>query len=179
MLERGLALLDTKDSPSICEGAKILAKLGAAEGIDPLLGLIRSRDEAARECVRQALDQLDVAPVLLARWRGEDGDQRRLALEHAVALSHPGLMDLYEEAAKHSDAFIRRRAATGLRRQAEGTRSLALLETLLADGDADVRWWAIDTLSLSKSEAAKRLLRARFDEEQDANLRALIDKALQ
>jgi hypothetical protein len=181
MLDQGLALLQKKDTQSVCEGARMLARLGPTEApkaIDPLLALIRTRDETARECVRDALNKLDVAPVLLARWRGADQEARKQALESAVPLSHPGLLALYEEAVADADAFVRRRAATGLRHQQEGPALLAVLGRLLADADDDVRWWANDTASLSKSAEVRGRLEARLDEEPSADLKTFIARAL-
>lgn len=178
MLQQGLSLLEERDSAAICRGAAILGRLGRAEAIEPLLGLLRTRDESARECVREALAKLDVVPVLLGQWRSEDAEVKARALELAVALPHPGLMAIYGEAATDADAGRRRRVATGLRRQDASPAVMGLLEALVADPDHDVRWWAIDTLGLSKSPDAARILRARREAEPDANLRVFIRRAL-
>lgn len=178
MLDQALTLLHKKDSASICEGARQLAKLGRPEGITPLLELLRTRDEAARACVKDALAQLDVVPVLLADWRSGDDQTKDRALDRAVALPHPGLMEIYHEAATDPDAGRRRRVATGLRHQAESAVTTKLLEALVADADNDVRWWAIDTLGLSTSPEAARILRARLPHEPDAALQVFIRRAL-
>lgn len=178
MLQEGLSLLEERDSAAICKGAAILGRLGRAEAIEPLLGLLRTRGESARECVREALSKLDVAPVLVAQWRSEDAEVKARALELAVALPHPGLMAIHAEAAADPDAGRRRKVATGLRRQEASPAVMGLLEALVVDPDHDVRWWAIDTLGLSKSPDAKRILRARKDAEPDANLRIFIRRAL-
>lgn len=178
MLEEGLALLERKDSASICKGADMLARSGRAEAIEPLLGHLRTRDEAARECVREALGKLDVAPVLVGQWRSEDAALKERALERAVALPHPGLMVIHTEAASDPDPKRRKRVATGLRRQAEGPEVWGLLAALVADPDHDVRWWAIDTLGLSRSPEAGRILRERLGKEPDAALETFIRRAL-
>lgn len=178
MLEEGLALLGHKDSASICKGADMLARSGRAEAIEPLLGHLRTRDEAARECVRAALGKLDVAPVLVGQWRSEGAAIKDGALERAVALPHPGLMVIHAEAASDADPKRRKRAATGLRRQAESPAVWELLEALVADADHDVRWWAIDTLGLSKHAEAARILRARLEHEPDPGLATFIRRAL-
>lgn len=178
MLEQGLSLLQKKDAQSICEGAKILGRIARTEAIEPLFMHLRARDEAVRECVRESLARHDVAPVLLAQWRSEDGELKERALELAVALPHPGLMAIWQEAAVDPEARRRKRAATGLRRQAEGPEVWALLEKLVGDAEHEVRWWAIDTLGLSKSDEARRILKARLEVEPDEGLRTFITRAL-
>jgi len=178
MLEEGLALLDKGDTRSICAGAEKLGRLGRAEAIEPLLGHLKTRDETARECVREALAKLEVAPVLTAWWHSNDVAQQERALELASMLPHPELMPLLREAAVAPEAPRRKRVAIGLKRQAESPEVFALLATLLADTNRDVRWWAIDTLSLSKNPEAARILRERSAAEGDADLRKLIARAL-
>lgn len=178
MLDHAIALLQKKDAASICEGAKALGGLGRSEGVAPLLELLKVRDEGARECVKDALGKLDVAPVLLAAWGSSDPTAKDRALDRAAALPHPGLLAIHAEAARDADPKRRRRVATGLRYQGEGEAVMELLAALVADPDSDVRWWAIDTLSLGKGPAAREVLRTRLPAEPDANLQVFIKRAL-
>ena len=142
----------------ICRGAEILSHSESTEAIEALLPLLRSRSELVQDCVSEALNQMDVAPLLLDWWRGGDDEKRALALGHAAALSHPALLELLREATEAKDADLRKYAAIGLKRQRPGTEVLSLLESLASDPDEDVRWWAIDSLGLLDVPAAKAIL---------------------
>jgi hypothetical protein len=72
MLQRGLKLLAGKNASSVCRGAEILAQTEQAKAIEALLPMLRSRSETIHDCVRQALDRMDVPPSparLVARHR--------------------------------------------------------------------------------------------------------------
>ncbi|MCS6912202.1 MAG: HEAT repeat domain-containing protein [Myxococcales bacterium] len=178
MVNRGLELLKKGDVRSICEGAMLLRKVGGQEAIEALLPHLRSRVEQVRDCVREALDRMDVAPVLMGWWHGADAEKRRQALEYAVGLSHPGLLVLYQEAAQSRDAVQRKQAAIGLKRQGRSAEVYRLLAALVADDDRDVRWWAIDSLGVLGGTEAVRVLRERQPAEQDPALKKFIEKAL-
>ncbi|MBN1947185.1 MAG: HEAT repeat domain-containing protein [Bradymonadales bacterium] len=178
MLQKALDLLSRSDVDSIRKGARLLAGTNDHRAIEALLVHLKSRHEMVRDCVREVLNQLDVAPVLRNRWRSDQPAERADALELAVPLSHPGLLEIYREAADLADAEMRRRVAVGLRHQNPGDQVMDLLARLVADEDRDVRWWAIDTLSLLETDAAWALLRMRLKRERDDSLRPFIEKAL-
>jgi HEAT repeat protein len=178
MLEQGLKLIGEKDPKSICRGAELLARSGRPEAAEALLPILRSRSEEVRECVRNALDSLDVAPMLVNWWQGPDPEKRDRALSYAVALAHPGLMEIYRESAHGDMADDRKQTGIGLKRQEPTPEVLQLLETLAADPDKDVRWWAIDSLGIIGEPAAFAILEARLPHEEDRNLKLFMEKAL-
>ncbi len=180
MLERGLALLDKGDSASICRGAKLLAKSGQEEAVEPLLKHVRSRNEGVRDCVTEALDDLTVTPqVVRARWDAtKDVDARESLLAGVVGLSHAALVPLYEVAAAARSAELRRLVAVGLKHHRTHASTPGLLRQLVADADEDVRWWAVDTLSLMGTDDARTILRERLGAERNKRIVPFIRRAL-
>lgn len=178
ILDPGLALLAQKEPASICRGAELLAQTGQPEAIDALLPMLGSRSEAVKDCVRRALDSMDVAPLLLGWWRGPDVEKRAQALSYAVALSHAGLMELYREAAYDDMAGLRKQVGIGLKRQKPTPEALHLLGMLAADSDKDVRWWAIDSLVILDTPETLTILEERLADEADENVKPFIEKAL-
>lgn len=99
-VETGLGMVRQDEPEVICRGAEILSHSERTEAIEALLPLLRSRSERVRDCVCEALNQMDVAPLLLDWWRGGDDEKRALALGHAVALSHPGWWNCFAKRPK-------------------------------------------------------------------------------
>ena len=178
MTEQAVELIGRGDPESICRGAEILERTGGEEAIRALLPLLGSRSERVADCVRSALDRMDVPPLLLAWWRGADPGLRADALRYAVRLSHAGLMELYREAARDDDPWSRRSAAIGLKRQRPTPELFAMLARLIADPDRDVRWWGIDALDAIGGPTASELLRKRGAVETDPDLKVFIERAL-
>jgi HEAT repeat protein len=139
---------------------------------------LSSRSEAVQDGARDALDHVDAAPALLRGWRSSDASQRVSALRHAVALKHPGLMEIYREARRDAEPDVRRNAAIGLKRQPPTGEVHELLAALAADPDRDVRWWAIDSLRAIGSYQSRAILESRRETEDDAGLRPFIERAL-
>jgi HEAT repeat protein len=179
MLRDGLKLLAQKEPKAICRGAAMLARTGRREAVDALLPLLRSRSESVADCVRGALNRMDVVPVLLERWHSADAAKRTDAMNYAAALAHPGLMALYREAARDTLSGLREMAAVGLNKQKRSAEVLQLLGVLASDTERDVRWWAIESLGLLGGPDAVGILERRRASETDAGLRTFIDKALE
>jgi HEAT repeat protein len=179
MTETALELIARREPEAIRRGAMMLARSGGDDAVRALLPLLGSRSEEVAECVRRALDGMEeVVPLLLSWWRGADGIARNDALRYAVALSHPGLMELYREAARDGDAWSRRSAAIGLKRQRSTSETFALLALLAADPDRDVRWWAIDSLGIIGGDEAAAILKERREHESDPEMGIFIERAL-
>lgn len=179
MLQMGLKLLSGQDAASICRGAEMLAQTEQSEAIEALLPMLLARSEAVQDCARHALNRMDVIPVLLSWWRGADAEKRAQAARYAVYLSHPGLMDLYQEATSDGTPEQREKAAIGLKHQKPTSEVFHLLALLAADPDKDVRWWAIDSLGILGKCQALSILEERRAKEVDTSLKPFIEKAIQ
>jgi HEAT repeat protein len=178
MLQAGLQLLLQKEPEAIFRGVELLAQSERPEAIQALLPLLRSRSEAVADCVRHALDRMDVAPLLLNQWRSSDGNKRAEALSYAAVLTHPGLMEIYRQSIHEAAADLREKVAIGLKRQEPTAEVLHLLAMLAADPNRDVRWWAIDSLGILGSPEAISILEDRRAKESDVNLNPFIERAL-
>lgn len=179
MIQEGLKLLAQKGPASICRGAELLAQSGEPEAVEALLPMLRSRSEQVKDCVRRALDRMDVTPVLLGWWRSSNAEKRAQAMSYACALAHPGLMEIYRESARDDMASLREKVAIGLKRQQPTPEVLLILAMLAADPDKDVRWWAIDSLGDLGNTEALSILQGLRAKEADDDLKRFIEKALQ
>ncbi len=159
-----------------CDGAARLTALGDPRGIDALLHAYRSRSEADKLCLLDAMDAL-----------GGEAYAAQLAADPARAADALALMALLPSDAHlpalvagcaSADAGVRGLALRSLSTQKWTPAWEAAQASLLSSPYADVRGAAIDALARRNTDTARAELAAALPAEADPALRARIDAAL-
>lgn len=170
---------------AVCEGTALIASAppkdapAQEELIAALLPHLLAEDAMAQTCARDALNKLDVLPVLQPALG--DAARREEALQQAGQLSHPALLPLYQGLSKDPSPEVRGRVAAALKNQAPGAPTVDLLRGLVADPVKSVRYFAIDSLGMLLAggcDPARAILIQRRQKEVDPSLRSFLEKAL-
>ncbi|HXU68350.1 MAG TPA: HEAT repeat domain-containing protein [Polyangia bacterium] len=165
------AVAQLRSSETWCRGARTLAQLGDKRAVAPLVAALRSRAEADKVCLLDALEALGAEAYARTLARSSDAAERAVGVRLMESFpTDEQIAPLVDLALHDGDAELRRAAAATLALQRRTPAWLAASVRLLDADDAAVRGATIDSMAMQNSDATRQALAARLAHEKDPEL---------
>ena len=158
-----------------CKGAELLAALGDARAIIPLLQAYEQPAESPKVCLLRAMRNLGAARVADALAQESDPERRRMGLHLMELFSDDAHLAILERAVEDPNPEVKLQARRALRTQNQTEPWEATMIRLLQSSDQAVREDAISTLGSHRTPTALAALARHRDREPDPRLRSAID----
>lgn len=160
-----------------CQGAKALAKLGEQRALVPLVQAYRSRAEAEKLCLLEAMEALGAVEAA-GRLYDAGGGNRAVGLFLMAYFRDDRHLARLRQAIHDADGDVRREGRRALFAQVQTPQWEDAVLPLLDDSDDDVREEAAEALALNPSQRRREAMRARLAKEQAPAVRARLEAGL-
>lgn len=178
-LERAIADLQNEDVNARASAVDVLAEIGDARAVEPMLPLLRDTEEGMLLALAEAFKKIGDSAVgpLLATLQQEDPKLRKEAAWILGYFEDARVIEPLAAALQDQHADVRREAAAALAQHGD-QRGADLLLTVLVEGDVNARGQAARALArLGDQRAVEPLIDALKDDD-EANVRVWAATAL-